>query len=315
MDVSIVVCTRNRAHSLGATLASLNRISSACDWEVLLVDNASTDDTASVIQASDDCGGRLRYAYAADIGLGAARDTAWRLTEGAVICFSDDDCYFRPDYVDKIRTAFADYPEAGVIGGRILLHDPLDAPITIDERTEPVAHSPYTYIAAGALHGANLSFRRDALDKAGGFDRNLGAGTPFPCEDIDAVASVLWAGYSGRYDPRPTVEHHHGRRQGDLPGLKAGYDRGRGAYFIKYIDRADTRRAYIQAWRQWLRATGGAEGWMSRLREGLSAIRWLGRRRRYVSIVVVAAAMTVFVSEALLRRFIERLLGPRPSRT
>ena len=106
-----------------------------------------------------------------------------------MIALTDDDCYVAEDYVDAVLAAFDGRPDVGVLGGRILLFDPDDARVTIDERDHPVEMAPHSFVVAGAIKGANLSFRREALQKIGGFDPGLGAGTPFPCEDIDAVAA------------------------------------------------------------------------------------------------------------------------------
>ena len=94
-----------------------------------------------------------------------------------------------------------------------------------------------------------MAFRRDALVACGGFDERLGAGTRFPCEDIDAAARLLWAGHFGMYDPTPTVRHHHRRRPGpELDALLESYDRGRGAYWMKYLLHPASRGAYARAW-------------------------------------------------------------------
>jgi GT2 family glycosyltransferase len=94
-----------------------------------------------------------------------------------------------------------------------------------------------------------MAFRRAMLDQIGGFDERLGAGTSFPSEDIDAAAAVLWAGVPGAYAPRPVVYHHHGRKtEAEANALMRGYDAGRGAYFMKYILRKDSRTAFLRAW-------------------------------------------------------------------
>lgn len=247
MDVSIIICTLNRAASLQGTLDSLAAIRSEREWEVILLDSSS-DNTAEVVKAADDCGGRLRYAYEEPLGLGAARDTAWRLARGRICAFTDDDCYLDPGFVDAVAAAFDDHPDAGCIGGRILLYDPEDAPITIDERTEPRTISARQPVSAGELQGANLSIPRSVLETVGGFDRNMGAGTPFPCEDVDVLAATLWAGYPAYFDPRPVVHHHHGRRGEAAQRVAEVYDRGRGAYYAKFILRRDTRFVYLRNW-------------------------------------------------------------------
>ena len=183
------------------------------------------------------------------IGLGAARDSAWRHAKGDILCFTDDDCYLAPDYIDAVMTAFSERPHAGCIGGRILLYDPTDAPTAIDERTEPVCTPPYSFVFPGMLHGANMTFRRDALQVSGGFDPALGAGTPYSCgEDIDALASVVWSGYEAWFDPRLLIYHHHRRKPSDVPNYFASYDRGRGAFYAKWLGRREARSLFLRKW-------------------------------------------------------------------
>lgn len=295
-DVSIVICTRNRASTLGGTLRSLRRLRTAHGWEVLIVDSASSDETGRVLAAADDCGGRLSVLRLGTPGLGLARDAGWRAARGHIVAFTDDDCYLEPDYVDALLVVFDEHRDASCIGGRILLHDPADARVTVDERDEPVLHAPFRFANAGIVQGANMAFRRAALERSGGFDHGLGAGTPFPCEDIDAVASVLWDGGAVRFDPRPVVWHHHRRREADLEALWRGYDRGRGAYYAKYLLRPDTRRAYAAGW--WHIARRYRHRWqVERLaREIGGAFRYLARRRA-VPFLVLAAP---FAGSALL---------------
>jgi glycosyltransferase involved in cell wall biosynthesis len=247
--ISILVCTRNRADQLAGTLASLMALESSIPWEAVILNNRSTDRTEEVIKAACLQDSRLRYAYEEQPGLGAARDSGWRQTRGEIIALSDDDCYFTADFIDQLWAVFTEHPDVGIVGGRILLFDPDDAPLTIDLRTEPVITRPHTVVRTGAFHGANLAFRRATLAKVDGFDRELGAGTPFPSEDIDAVAAAIWAGDSGRFDPRPTILHHHRRKLPDVSPQVKRFDAGRGAYYAKYVLRPDSRAAYLADWR------------------------------------------------------------------
>jgi GT2 family glycosyltransferase len=288
IDVSVVICTRNRASILSNCLRSLAAVRSNRNWEVLIIDNASTDDTADVVLAADNCGGRMKFFKVDRIGLGAARDAAWRMTRGRFVAFTDDDCYVSPNYVDSVAQAFGTRPDIACVGGRILLYDPADARVTIDEGNEPRLLSPRTFVAAGQLQGANLAFRREALEAIGGLDPELGAGTPFPCEDVDAVAAVVWKGFHAGFDPTVVIFHHHGRRAEDLPRLLASYDRGRGAYYAKYILQAETRHAYIRGWAQ--AALAGRtfrhfHDMRSVIREWAGALRYLVRRSAVVGLI------------------------------
>jgi GT2 family glycosyltransferase len=294
-DLSIVICTRNRAGQLQGTLDSLLAMKTAYAWEAILVDNASSDGTAAVIRRYSESEPRIRYLREDRIGLGAARDRGWREAQAAVVSLTDDDCYVAEDYVDAVLAAFDGRPDVGVLGGRILLFDPADARVTIDERDYPVEMAPHAFVSAGAIKGANLSFRREALQKVGGFDPELGAGTPFPCEDIDAVAAVLWAGYKGRYDPRPLVLHHHRRREADVPRLRAGYDRGRGAYYAKFLLRPECRRAYVAGWLGEVRKNLNGAGLGQLFRELRAAAAYLGTHRKIVTLAaLVLPALAVY---------------------
>lgn len=299
-DLSIVICTRNRADQLRGTLDSLMAMKTARAWEAILIDNASTDATADTIRRASESEPRIRYYREERIGLGAARDRGWREARSGLISLTDDDCYVAEDYVDAVVAAFDGWPDVGVLGGRILLFDPADARVTIDERDYPVEIAPRSFVVAGEIKGANLSFRREALLAIGGFDPELGAGTPFPCEDIDAVAAVLWAGFKGRYDPRPLVLHHHQRRLPDVPSLRAGYDRGRGAYYAKFLLRPECRRAFAAGWLGEVRGNLHRAGLARLFRELRSAAAYLRARRKMVPLVALALpALAVYGTAAL----------------
>src|SRR3546814_9709199 len=78
---------------------------------------------------------------------------------------------------------------------------------------------------------------------------DFGAGTPFACEDVDALARAAAAGWRGAYDPRPLVYHHHGRKtREDALRLRRVYDTARGAYYAKCImDRSEEHTSELQS--------------------------------------------------------------------
>src|SRR5262245_764893 len=125
-DVSIVICTRNRAPQLRGMLDSLMAMRTERPWEAILVDNGSTDGTAEVIRHAAAKEPRIRYVREQRIGLGAARDRGWREAQSDLLSFTDDDCYVAEDYVDAVVAAFHGRPDVGVVGGRILLFDTRD---------------------------------------------------------------------------------------------------------------------------------------------------------------------------------------------
>jgi glycosyltransferase involved in cell wall biosynthesis len=232
--ISLVICTRNRDHRLHEVLSFLPRLVCSGAWEVVIVNNASTDDTSGVLTRYEwPRHMRVRVMEESRVGLAAARNAGWRAARGRIVAFTDDDCYPREDFLDSVLTSFTRSPVA-YIGGRILLFDPADFPITIQTQLSPVAISPHAFIPAGLIQGANMAVLRAALLDCGGFDEFLGAGTPFPSEDLDILMRLSALGYAGRYDPEPVVLHHHGRRGGDeIRRLRTAYDKGRGACYVK----------------------------------------------------------------------------------
>lgn len=249
MDLSIVIATRNRAERLSGTLESLRRIQSKLTWEIIFVDNASSDATMQVLEAfQKSCPVPLRVLTEPHPGAGRARNLGWRAATGAIIGFIDDDCYPAPDYIDQVQKCFL-AREVGFVGGRVLLHDPTDLRITIQEGTERVLLPAGRFIFAGVLQGANWAARRTALEQVGGFDPNLGPGTPFVCEEVELQARLSAAGWIGAFDPRPLVYHHHRRKSPrDLTALQRTYDLGRGAYYAKCLLDPRLRVRYAIQW-------------------------------------------------------------------
>jgi GT2 family glycosyltransferase len=280
MDLSIVICTRNRASRLGSSLAALSALGSRRPFEVIWIDNGSTDETAGIIKSAISSQPHMKYHFCGQPGLGRARDFGWRQSTGRIVAFTDDDCYPEQGFVDSILEVFEERPALGCSGGRILLHNPAHAGVTLDERTEQRVYPPGTFLAAGSVQGANLVFRREALEAIGGIDPELGHGTPFPCEDIDAATAASMAGYEVMFDPRFAVRHDHGRSDADVPKLFEAYDLGRGAYYAKYMLRTDTRWACIKTWIQQARWRHGKPGLLSLATEMKSAIRYLVHVKR-----------------------------------
>jgi glycosyltransferase involved in cell wall biosynthesis len=278
-DVSIVVCTRNRAPQLTEALRFYRDVEHAGGWELIVVDNASSDETRDVVEKARAEIPQLRYLREERIGLGAARDRAWREAKAPIVVFTDDDCYPASDFVTRYVDCFNERPDVDFIAGKIYLWDPEDLPITIDLRETAEDIRPCMYLPPGAVQGANMAFRVAALERIGGFDTALGAGTPYPCEDIDAAAAAVWAGMSGRYDPRPVVHHHHRRRHEHFRDVFSGYDRGRGAYYMKYLLNPKSRTAYARAWAGSIWRIRSLWDMKAFFREAGSALRYLGDRR------------------------------------
>lgn len=250
MHISVVICTHNRSSRLRKCLDSVVTVTAPAGlkWELVVVNSASTDDTAAVIQ---DFARRapmpVTIVTETRRGSGRARNAGWHAARGDIIAFTDDDCYVAEDYVERLAEAFAD-EHMGYLGGRIKLYDSEDYAYTIKDSADTELFGPCTFMRPGELHGANIAFRRSVLERINGFDPDLGAGAPFSGDDMDTCTRASFAGERGAYVPAVVVFHHHRRKAKDIPALRRRYAFGRGAYMVRFILRPDTRTICFRQW-------------------------------------------------------------------
>ncbi|MGE0715760.1 MAG: glycosyltransferase family 2 protein [Alphaproteobacteria bacterium] len=282
MWCSLVIATRNRAAQLARSLAALPMAEIAQERvQVIVVDNASTDRTAAVIDAfADRSSGILRRVDAPDPGLSRARNAGIAAASGEIIVFTDDDCRIRAGYFPALRKRL--HGTAIHYGsGQILPHSPDDDPRVATRRlgrfrTIP----PRTAVPPGWVQGANMFFSAAVFRRAGTFDVDLGAGTPFPCEDIEMATRASFAGFLGALLPELEVVHAHGRRRGSAAAQATAeaYDRGRGAYIAKLLAE-DIEEAWALWRRGFPRRSADPAGELARFGRELSgALAYVERR-------------------------------------
>lgn len=246
MLATLIVCTRNRASRLGTFLSYLDAVDFS-DSELIFINNGSNDDTDQILGEWTHGKPWTRILFEPQKGLGTARNTGWKNATSEFIVFTDDDCYAASDYIQQHIRHYQNNPSLGWVSGRILLHDPKDAKITIQENTDPVTYPADRFLQAGSVHGANLSFRKIALERIGGFDPLMGVGSLFPCEDIDAAARACFHGFEGLYSPKPVVHHHHMRQTlEEVNALQALYRMGRGSYYAKCLSTPGMRKLSLR---------------------------------------------------------------------
>jgi glycosyltransferase involved in cell wall biosynthesis len=235
MNISLIISTRDRCQQLVRCFQSIQGITFERPWELIVVDNGSVDETSSVVQQFFSSAGVSGvHVFEPKPGKSYALNTAVEIARGQILAFTDDDCYPAPDFLTRVWSAFDD-PSLGYITGRIMLHDPTDYPVTVNQTTTPLTFPAKSLITAGTVQGANMAFRREVLAAIGGFDPLFGAGAPFAGEDLDAAGRASAMGWKGRYCPGVVVRHHHGRKASDIPRLKKFYGIGVGAYHMKLL--------------------------------------------------------------------------------
>jgi hypothetical protein len=240
-DLSLVICTRNRCAQLVPCLETIQRIEFERPWELIVVNNGSDDATALVVQEFIKAASfPVRHVFEPKLGLGNARNAGVAAASGEVLAFTDDDCYPAPDFLTRVWSAFRD-PSLGYATGRILLHNPSDLPLAIQDYDVPVTFPGRSFIHPGGVQGANMAFRCQVLGEIGGFDPLFGAGSLFPAEDLDAASRASAAGWKGQYCPDIVVRHHHGRKAFDAESMWKSYGIGIGACYMKLFLRGPDR--------------------------------------------------------------------------
>ena len=265
MHVSLIICTRDRCRQLVLCLEAMRHISFERPWELIIVDNGSTDDTAAVIQEFiGSTSIQAVYLFEPQPGKSTGLNTALRVAHGQILAFTDDDCYPAPDFLSRVWSAFDD-PSVGYIGGRIVMHDPADHPIKIIEPTTRVTFPAGSFVCVGCVKGANMAFRRSVLLDIGGFDPLFGPGALFPsAEEAEAAGRASAMGWTGEYHPEVVVRHHYGPKAADAAALWKEYAIGRGAYHMKLLLKCHqflwfARSVYQLRWRY---KSGGGAGLM-----------------------------------------------------
>jgi glycosyltransferase involved in cell wall biosynthesis len=190
------------------------------EWEILVVDNNSADQTRQVVE---DCGrrhpNRFRYVREPHPGKSYALNTGVREATGDVLAFTDDDVTVEPDWLDNLTRNLASGEWAGA-GGRILMAEKFTPPpwLALD--------GPYSMagLIAGHLdlgpeprqlpqapYGGNMAYRKDAFIKYGGFRTDLGpcpnGKNPRANEDTEFGRRLMAGGERLRYEPSAVLYH------------------------------------------------------------------------------------------------------------
>jgi len=220
MRFAIVVPTFNRAADLAKSLESLSRLTPSAPWEVIVVDNNSTDDTRRVVEtAATRFPVELQYLFEAEQGRSAALNAGIRVARGDIIATTDDDVQIEPDWLDRAGEAL-DTLDCDYVGGKVLPIWPAARPSWIpnhggkqwaviallDYGPDPI---PFFTLAHRVPIGVNMAFRKSAFDRAGLWSNRVGRkkGTLLGQEVREWMLRARAAGLRGYYTPAMVVHH------------------------------------------------------------------------------------------------------------
>jgi len=259
MNLSVVIPTYNRAGSLPYTLEALGAqtVPENLGWEVIVVDNNSSDATRAVVHATRDAFPvPVHYVYEPRQGVSHARNAGIDQAKGDVVAFTDDDMLPAPDWVAAVHRAVPRW-EADVVGGRILprwasaVPRWLEASAEAIERLALMSHNAVARIAPTidmpAVWGGNMAVRREVFDSGHRFDPAWGAvgDKLYRGEDGRLIGDLLRAGHRVVFDPSLLVWH------------RIQPDRMRRAYFRRLcfqIGEGEGRRVHQTSGRELLGA-------------------------------------------------------------
>ena len=213
IDVSVVISTYNGAATLPEALHSvLSQDAGDVSYEVVVVDNNSTDGTRAVIESSiAEASGRLRYVFEPRQGVSYGRNAGIAAATAPIIAFFDDDVRVDRYWIRTLKRTLDDHPEVEYVGGKVLpdwetppaawLTDAHWSPLAIvDYGPEPLSVSAERQLC---LVSANLAVRRSLFDAVGLFVPEVQRvkGSIGSMEDHELLLRCWLGGKRGLYVP------------------------------------------------------------------------------------------------------------------
>jgi len=251
---SVVIATRNRPDNLARCLTSLLALVYP-DFEVIVVDNAPSDDATQTFFARE-YGGRANIHYVREDrpGLASAHNRGVREMRGdsQFVAFTDDDVVVDPYWLCELMRGFEAAANVGCVTGLIFPAELETWPQLLIEQFggfnkgfrrqiyDLGQHRPqdrlFPFTPGRFGSGANMAFRTDTLSRIGGFDPAMGTGTPaLGGDDLAAFFRVITLGEALVYEPAAIVRHTHYREYAALQRQIHGYGVGLTAFLTKAI--------------------------------------------------------------------------------
>ena len=217
MIISFIICTYNRDKYIYECLSRLAKNTAKDGWEIVLVNNNSTDNTAAECErfVADYKLTNYRYFAETQQGLSFARNRGIAEAHGEWLVFLDDDAMVEPDYIANLQKHLLQHPEAGAFGGAI-------EPFFEDETPDWISPWAMGFVSAIDLGeqtkvfpaksypiGANMGISRETIERVGVFNTALGrtGNNLMGGEEKDIFNRIRQAGLQILYFPNIKVQH------------------------------------------------------------------------------------------------------------
>jgi glycosyltransferase involved in cell wall biosynthesis len=217
MKISSVICTYNREDFLAKAISSLvNQTLAKDEYEIIVVDNASKDNTKKIVEEDYKKEKNVKYIYEAKLGLSQARNTGIKHSKGTYIAFLDDDAIADPHWLETIVRCFENSDKKlGCVGGKV-------EPIWDIKPQDWLPELFYSYLSVldwsdkplilsseQWLVGANIAFPKAELEMVGCFNTKLGRKGKklLSGEEVEVRYNLEQMGYQALYHPDVKVQH------------------------------------------------------------------------------------------------------------
>ena len=214
--VTVVIPTYNRKSMLKETIESLFCQTYPKDlYEIIVVDDGSSDETHEMIKVlSRTAPVKFRYFNQIHKRQASARNLGIKNAKGEIVCFIDDDCIADTHWIEHLVAGYAS-EKVGGVGGMILGNSLKTLSEKYIESSGYLKHENHGYYLATA----NASYRKEILEKVGGFDLFF-----LNAEDVDISLRVLNEGHALIYSSNAICYHYHPSSIKSL--LRKAYSRG-----------------------------------------------------------------------------------------
>ena len=257
--ISVVVCTYNGLRTIRDCLEGLARLQYP-NYEVIVIDDGSTDGTADVVRDFD-----VRLVRTENRGLSNARNLGLQLASGEIVAYTDDDAYPDPHWLHYLAYSFRTTDFVAVGGPN--LPPPGDGVIA-----EAVANSPGgpTHILlsdreAEHIPGCNMAFRAQALRAIGGFDAQFRVAG----DDVDVCWRIQQAGWKVGFHPAALVWHHRRKTVRTYWKQQTGYGKAEAMLQKKWPEKYNVAGHVVWAGRVYGRGLQQALGRVQRVYHGV----------------------------------------------
>lgn len=227
MKVSVVVPVRNNQEMIEDCIVSLlDQDFPKEEYEIIVVDNNSTDKTAEIIKKYP-----VQYLFEGKIGRTKARNKGINKASGDIICFTDSDCMAHSNWIRELVRGFND-EEIGGIGGKSVGYEISNLTERYIELLYEEYNLSFRFNKIPQIMTGNAAYRSRVLAEVGNFDESFETS-----EDFDLSARVFWSGYRMEYAPQAIVYHRH---RSDLKKFFTQYfEYGRG--YVRFTKKHKSR--------------------------------------------------------------------------